>query len=62
MVLMQSSGKYAIHCNMFSSERATSASLTHATTGAATSDGSRKSSAKTRCGISLYVSIGLLPI
>jgi hypothetical protein len=37
MVLMQSSGKYDIHCRMFSSERAASASLNGTTTGAAVS-------------------------
>jgi hypothetical protein len=39
MVLMQSSGKYDIHCNMFSSERAASASPARTSIGAAASDG-----------------------
>jgi hypothetical protein len=40
MVLMQSSGKYDIHRNMFSSERAMSASSARTSIGAAVSLGS----------------------
>jgi hypothetical protein len=50
MVLMQSSGKYDIHRKMFSSERATSASLIHVWTGIVATGGSQKTSTKTRCG------------
>src|ERR1700679_2724424 len=40
MVLMQSSGRYDIHCNMFRSERAASASFARASIDTAASDGS----------------------
>jgi hypothetical protein len=51
MVLMQSSGRYDIHCRMFSSERAVSASFNGTAADAAAPDESVGGSTKAGCGI-----------
>jgi hypothetical protein len=60
MVLTQSSGKYDIHCKMFSSERAASPKGSGMSPGVAASAGSAGSS-KAGCGIRVFVSTDLLP-
>jgi len=60
MDLMQSSGKYDIHCNMFRSERAVSASFGRRSIDTAASDGSHGMS--TKLFKRALVSIDLLPV
>src|ERR1700737_5525224 len=62
MVLMQSSGKYDIHCKMFSSERAASSALTRSSAGIAASDGSAGPSTKSCCCTRVSGSIDLLRV
>jgi hypothetical protein len=61
MVLMQSAGKYDIHCNMFWSERAASASFLRTSVDAAASDGSHGISTKffERAMISMVPPVGV---